>query len=367
MTKKQWKLLNTILIGTSLVLAAVAYHFIYIFYKTNKSNFVNKFNSKQFLVNSDSSHNSVNRKRECPNCVRRFIDGQWVEKGKENPPLAAIIIENHIDSRPPSSLTKAKLVYEAEAEGGITRFLAVYVLDDNFHEVNKIGPIRSARPYFVDWSEELSAVFVHVGGSPDSLAKIIKDNIFDLNEFYKGDFFWREQDRKAPHNVYISGDNLIKYAQIYSFGASNFIPWSFKDNKETKDKTSSRITINYPNPEYIVTWKYNKQFNNYIRYIANRPHLDEGGQQITSNNIIIEFVDYKVVDDKLRLKMNNIGEGEAIICLDGICKEGYWQKNSSTARTHFLDKENKKEIVFNSGISWIEIVRPDYRIDINED
>ncbi len=362
MTKKQWKLFNVILIGISLILSAVVYHFIFIFYKPNKSNFVGSLNN-QFLAKPDLNHDSVNKKRECSNCVRRFIDGQWVEKGKENPPLAAIIIENHVDSRPPASLAKAKLIYEAEAEGGITRFLAVYILDDNFREVNKIGPIRSARSYFVDWAEELSAIFVHVGGSPDSLVKIIKDNVFDLNEFYKGDFFWRERNRKAPHNVYISGDNLIQYAQIHSFDASNFISWSFKDDKTTQEKASSQIIINYPRSEYIVKWKYDKQFNNYIRYIANRPHLDEDGQQITSNNVIIEFVDYQVVDDKLRLKMDNIGEGKAIICLDGVCEDGFWQKNSPTARTRFWNKE-KKEIVFNRGVFWIEIVRPDYKVDI---
>ena len=108
----------------------------------------------------------------------RYLDGVMVEVGEENNYPVAVMIDNLKEARPQSGLSKASVVYEAEAEGRITRYLAIYA---GGKDVGEIGPIRSARSYFVDWAEEFSAAYIHCGGSPDALVKISKDNVFDFN------------------------------------------------------------------------------------------------------------------------------------------------------------------------------------------
>src|SRR3989339_236076 len=124
--------------------------------------------------------------------IRRSLDGVYVSIGEENNYPVAVMIDNHPGARPQSSLARANLVYEAEAEGGITRYLAIYA---DLNDLKEIGPIRSARPYFIDLARETSALYVHVGGSAGALAMLAQNKIPDMNEFYNGKYFWRDTIR----------------------------------------------------------------------------------------------------------------------------------------------------------------------------
>jgi len=130
-------------------------------------------------------------------------------KEKESPfgsrPLA-IMVENSEGARPQSGLDKANIIYEVLAEGGITRFLAIYYDQD----AEEVGPIRSARPYFVSKSLEHQAVYIHVGGSEEAYNFIKEENIDDINEFVDFEPFWRSTDREPPHNLYTSTSKLRK-------------------------------------------------------------------------------------------------------------------------------------------------------------
>lgn len=296
----------------------------------------------------------------CPDCVRRAIDGIYVEKGKENYFPFAVIIENLFEARPQFGLSRANLVYEAEAEGHITRFLAVFADGEN---IEKIGPVRSARPYFVDWARELSALFVHVGGSPEALVKIKQENVFDMNEFYQGGYFWRAQDKKAPHNVYTSSDNLNQYAQKNQSTEGVYFGWPFKDDAKQEERGEVlKISINFDLADFKVYWEYSKEDNNYLRYMDGSLHRDAiDGQPIKAKNIIVQYVKATVIDDVLRLKMEHVGNGKAILCQDGFCQEGGWSKQSRTARTRFY-KTDGEDFEFNAGPTWIEVVRPEIEV-----
>ncbi|MBU4257395.1 DUF3048 domain-containing protein [Patescibacteria group bacterium] len=294
-------------------------------------------------------------------CARRNIDGVYVEPGQENLFPIAAIIENHIDARPPSALSRANLVIEAEAEGGITRFLAVYA---DGSEIKEIGPIRSARPYFVDWARELSALFIHCGGSPEALVKIARENVFDLNEFYNGTYFWRGKSRPAPHNVYTSTENLNGYLENKKAGEGKYLSWQFKDDAALPEgEIGKNVKIKFKTPDYYVDWVYNKESNGYIRYLAGQKHKDADGVEITAKNVIVMYVKAEVIDDESRLKMQHIGSGKAIVCLDGKCEEGSWEKKSGSARIRFYAGDNE-EFKFNAGAAWIEVVRPEREVII---
>jgi len=326
---------------------------VYVFFADKNKNIVDFYASP------------VNHKKteviKCDNCVRRNLDGVYVKSGEENLSPVAVIIENLLEARPQYGLAQANLVYEAEAEGRITRFLAIFDLGNN---LEKIGPIRSARPYFIDWAAEVSALFVHCGGSPQALAKIINESVFDLNEFYNGDYFWRDRKIDPPHNIFISNENIKKYLEKKEKKEILPIPWKYKDDlMAEKRPDAAEIKINFPFADYLVEWKYNRDKNKYTRFMGGAVHKDASGEEIEAKNVIIEFANAEEIDEKLRLRIDNIGQGKAIVCIDGKCEEGEWRKNTSAARTRFY-KIDGEEFEFNAGTAWIEVVRPNYIVEI---
>lgn len=328
------------------------------------------FISKQTKINKSSNLEKTEKEinsEDNVNTKERLIDGVYVKDGDENIFPLAIMIDNHSKARPPSGIDKANLVFEAEVEGGITRYLAIFASRD---EIPEIGPIRSARPYFIDWVHEFSALYAHVGGSPEALVKIKQDNIFDINEFYNEHYFWRSNHFDRPHNVFTSSEKLRKYIrEKKSKDASreekgNFFPWKFKDDK-SKDKlaSSSKISIKFKLDAYAVDWVFDKENNNYIRYQNKKPHYVRSGEIINAKNIVIEYADATVIDDKLRLKMEVGGEGKALICLDGECREARWKKKTKASKTrYYIDGE---EVEFNRGTTWVEVLRPEIKVVIN--
>ena len=290
---------------------------------------------------------------------RRVLDGEKVLSGMENPYPIAVMIDNNPDARPQAGLARANLVIEAEVEGGVTRYLAIF-LSTNLPE--RIGPVRSARPYFVDWAHELSAVYTHCGGSPEALVKVTRENIIDLNEFYKGDYFWRDKIRKAPHNVYTSQQLVNSFLENKNLSEGKFFSWLYKDDAPKEARPADQeVYIGYRIKGSKVTWKYNPESNNYERYLGQNKHQDDSGESIRAKNIIIQTISAQEIDKELRLKMEVVGEGQAVICRDGVCETGKWQKKNPSARTRFY-KADGSEFEFNAGVTWIEVARPEIEV-----
>jgi hypothetical protein len=292
--------------------------------------------------------------------IRRRIDGAFVSEGKENSFPYGVMIENHVDARPPAGLSRANLVYEAEAEGGITRFLAFYASGE---KIGKIGPVRSARPYYLDWAQEYGALYAHCGGSPDALALIIKNKVYDFNEFFRGKYFWRDQSRSAPHNVYTSSDRINEYLDANSSKNGDYEAWSYKDDAvESERGTSSEIIVNFKKPFFTVRWIYDGKTNDYLRMNGGEIHKDEDGSEIRAKNIMIEFVKSYPTDEKGRMETRTTGGGKGIFCFDGKCKDGEWRKPSARGRTVFFDSQNA-EVSLNAGTIWIEAVPIGYKVE----
>ncbi len=301
--------------------------------------------------------NKTIEEKKCVDCKQRMIDGVYVEAGKENIFPVSIIVDNHFRSWPSLGLSKANIVYEVPVEGGITRYLAVLASDESFE---KIGPVRSARPYFIDLVQEFGALFMHCGGSPEALVQISKQKILDVNEFYKSRFFWRERARIAPHNIFTSKEKIDKYLDTIE-GEASFSSWLFKDEEKEKNKDAENIKIGFKKP-YNVLWEYDKENNDYIRHLGEETHLD-GDKKIKAKNLIIHYIDTKVIDSELRLRINLVGKGDALLCIDGKCRKGEWQKLDKETRTrYYIDGE---EVLFNRGNFWIEMINPGVQIKIS--
>ncbi len=284
----------------------------------------------------------------------RGLDGKMVYKKNINLRPVAAVIDNYPDGRPPEGLERASIIYETIIEGEVTRYLAIF----DYNELpNKIGPIRSARPIFIDWAAEWDAVMLHCGGSPEAMAILKKGKVKNINEYsVDGRYFWRDSDRGAPHNLFIS-DKLIEHAfQAKEIEiAADFMPWIFKDNLEVKNRPIDAADIlidNFVNL-YNVRYHYQRAENYYERFLGYEPHLSASGKLLIANNVVVQHVQHKVLDREGRLWIQTTGKGAAEIYQDGQEIRGYWENESG--RTRFYD-EGGNEIKFNRGVVWIEVV-----------
>lgn len=286
---------------------------------------------------------------------RRLLDGVTVDSlEKVNPPVFAVMVENMVDARPLSGISKANLVYEAISEGGITRFLAIYTADNL---VKEIGPVRSARPYYIDWASEYGALYAHSGGSPEALRIVSNYDVLDLNEFSNGQYFWRSKSRYAPHNLYTSTELLNRAFNDKKGKVKEFESWLFKEEAKIDERPREEIeiVINFSRPNYKVEWKYDREKNDYLRYQAEQVQRDSDGLEVRAKNIIVQFVKMWVLDEIGRKRIETIGAGEAIVFRDGKSIKGKWVKIEKGDRTAFYN-ENGEEIKFNPGVTWIEVV-----------
>lgn len=305
-------------------------------------------------------------------------------------PITAMI-ENHADSRPPSGLSRADVVYEIVAEGGITRFLGVFYCGASADEV-QIAPVRSARIYFIDYAAEYgdSPIFMHVGGannfsgSGDTARdvraletletigwRIPKGNDFDTTYDSGFPVFWRNYERldkqvATEHTMMASLDAAYAEAEKRGFGAENedgelwsenFTPWTFTDGKATGSVSNISFKFWDGKPEYDVEWKYDSANNQYLRFNGGKEHKDlETDTQLSAKNVVILFAKERgPVDRNLHMAYTTTGTGEALVFKNGEAIEATWSKKSRTARTKFLD-EKGKEIEFVGGQIWVEVV-----------
>jgi hypothetical protein len=283
------------------------------------------------------------------------LDGTGMEV-TPSPGVIAFMIDNHPDARAQQiGLDNARIVYEAPVEGGITRYMALFSLSD---VVPKVGAVRSARQYFVQWAGEYGALYWHVGGSPEALATLQKPNsdVHDVNEFWNGSFFWRDQNFDAPHNVFTSSSQWQAYAMAQSFTIKTDWPrWQF--NAAPSILISSMATDSLKivfNSDYVVSWKFNATTSLYERYINNKPML-ENGAPITAKTILVQKTNVQTIDNEGRKKIAVDGSGEAVMFSNGLMLKGEWRRSSTEKRTRFYTLANN-EMVYAPGTIWIEVV-----------
>ncbi len=300
------------------------------------------------------------------------INGSIVNKNNKNLWPVAVMIDNHFNAWPNYGLSQADIVYETLVEGNFTRFMALYTPQKNNNEtITKIGPIRSARPYFLKLVKELDALYAHSGGSPQALQEIEELDINNLEEiaWWGPDYFWRVYSRQAPHNLFTSNNKLAQAIIDWELNKNTPIykTWKFNDYLEKNNFPKiNNIKINFSvNDNYDVTYKYNTTTQTYLRWQGKQKHIDAlTNKQIEVNNIIIEFVPKeKILDSEGRIELKLIGSGKALIFRNGKQIEAKWKKLNTSARTMFYDKNNN-EIEFKRGNIWIEIVPNDRKIEM---
>jgi hypothetical protein len=284
------------------------------------------------------------------------LSGIYAQEEKINRRPIAIIFDNQSGARPQAGLIDAEIAYEFLAEGNITRYLGIFLIN----EPEVIGSIRSARPYFIEKALEFDSYFVHVGGSDQAFADIVIKKVADIDATSRGnDVFWRKNHKKIPHNMYSSFDAIRKAAQKSNYRTEpQFDGFKFNSKVEIMDKgqIANEIQIKYSKghePSYI----YDDENKVYSRYYNGAEHQDETTKEtLTATNIIIQEVASKVIDDKLRLDMDTIGQGRGKYITTGKVIDITWKKGSYEGSTIYYD-EAGKELSLNPGKTWVQVVR----------
>jgi len=282
-----------------------------------------------------------------------------LENGDVVRPIA-VIVENQDQARPQAGLDQADVVYEALAEGGITRFLAVYAT----HDPEVVGPVRSARHYFVHWAREFGAPLIHIGASPQAYAALRTGGVTSIEEAPGPGVFWRSRDRPAPHNAYTSIAVTRAKLSGVALKPGSFGGLVFREaGLRLAGAPAPIATVKYGPWRYTVTWSYDADSNDYVRGMDGAPHVDAASRQpIRAANVLLQWTPVRTIDEEGRLDLANVGRGSLLAFLDGVAIEGTWSKTSLAAPTAYRDREGNP-LKLNAGPTWIHILPLDGRVD----
>lgn len=303
------------------------------------------------------------------------VDYDEYDELNDRKPIA-IVVNNHKDARPQSGLSYADSVMEVLAEGGITRYVAVY---HNNYDVSKIGPIRSLRYYMIDFASGYDdAMILHHGwagfdnadfevynAETDARGAVAKFNIKNIQT--EASTYRDAQKAKTSgyvHSLYTDftriNSEISRLSKSYGWKLSseNLQSIEFKDDAiEAERGMFNSVDIKFMSlggSDYQSRFTYDKVTNTYPRFIGGKPDIDQvTNEQISPKNVIIEWHEYADArDGHSRIVIKMIGENNVTILRDGQVIEGKWIKKSRLDRTHYYDLEGR-EIPLNRGQSWI--------------
>ena len=326
---------------------------------------------------------SLPKTEVCPLSGVKYSKQQkaWWDKHR---PLG-VMIENHTEARPQSGLSFADVIYEAVAEGGITRLLVVFHCQD----AGIIGPVRSARTYFVDFISEYSEypLYAHVGGAntdgpADAIGQIGTYGwrfYNDLDQFgvpypiYKQIGSRNGHEVATEHTMYSNTSRLWDYAAkkrdiAYKDKDGNawdesFVPYEYKEDAPASDRPAAQIVnVKYWGgfDDFFVDWTYNKESNAYLRKNGGTSHMDRNtDKQLQVKNVVVLLMQESRANDgyenNLHLIYKDKGTGKAIIFMDGKEIKGTWKKDKRTSRTQLFASSGSK-IELNPGLTWFHIL-----------
>jgi hypothetical protein len=305
--------------------------------------------------------------------VRAPLTGLLVSPAAARRHPIAVMIDDHVGARPQSGFNAASIVWQAPAEGGIPRYMLVF--QDTIPK--SVGPIRSAREYFLEWAAEYRSIYVHAGGSPQAIATLrqygngrLVWNAEGLR--FDGSFLFRVGFRIAPHNLYTDGAHLHALA-AYLHVADGTVKatWSFRPQVAGAERPGrGAITVSYPLYE-TITYRYNPSTNSYVRYIggSKKPQVDAAdGKVVAPKNVVIlrmHFAPIAGPNPKGRLEATDIGSGPAWIATGGVTIQGTWRKAAKGAPT-LLFGPGGGRIVLTAGQTFVNVMPYGYPVTISD-
>ena len=304
-----------------------------------------------------------------PILVPAPLDGQLVSpKAAARHPIA-VMIDDLSPARPQSGFTSASVVWHAPAEGGIPRYMLVF--QENIP--TDVGPVRSARYYYIAWAAELKAVYAHSGGSPQALATLrAKGNgqlVYNADEFRWGGSFHRVgPPRFSPHNLYTTGNRLRGIAKAQGVKDKAFTwPWTFAPDLALAQRpTGGRIQVAYR--ANAIRYDYDRRTNTYLRSVTGeKKQIDAAtGKQVAPKNVVVMLMRFGPLNDgshKFRLEATVVGSWTAWIATNGTTIKGTWKKSSLTSPTRFYDAAGKP-VVLTVGQTFVQVMQTGTKVTV---
>ncbi len=288
------------------------------------------------------------------------LSGLYADEEKVNRRVVGVMFDNHPSARWQAGLKDAEIIYEFQVEAPYTRYLGLYLINDP----ESLGSIRSARPYFVTKILEFDAIYVRAGGSEQAKSDIINNKVADIDSLSSSNkVFWRNNDKKMPHNLYTSMEVIRNTQEERGFRMTGDIP-PFIFNEEDRDLDgflAKDILIDYKGKN-TTSYTYDEENKIYLRQKDGKDHIDEiDKSQLFAKNIIVQEVNTKVIDNVGRLQIDLIGEGKGIYFTNGSGIDIKWVKNDRSGKTTYYT-ESGQELALNPGITWFQMVSP--KVDI---
>lgn len=289
-----------------------------------------------------------------------------IYSGKDRP--IAVMIDNHKSALPHAGLSKAYMVYEIIVEGGESRLMALF----KGQNLDKIGPVRSSRHYFLDYALENDAIYVHYGWSPQAEYDIKHLGVNNINGLTDSPF-WRVKDKSAPHNAVTSTSKLLEFANKKGYRTTSSSESVLKYSKEEVElpettTIAKKVTIPFSTSN-SVKWEYDEESKSYVRYTKGKKEVEwDGGETCKFKNIIVEFVKNSTLNDKEnkgRQTLDNIGTKEGYYITNGKAIKITCSKASRASKTKYLD-EDGKEIEVNDANTFVEICPIDAKVTFSE-
>jgi hypothetical protein len=273
----------------------------------------------------------------------------------------ALMIDDAPAARPQSGFNAASVVWQAPAEGGVPRYMMVF--QDQMP--TDVGPVRSARSYFIAWAAEWNAVYGHVGGSPQAMSTLrAKGNgqlVYNADEFRWGGIYYRRiTARHSPHNVYSDAKSLrIMATRVGAENGSLKAAWRFGPDAPIEARPSGGI-IRVVYPYNSIVYRYDRTTNTYPRGVTGQAEQVDAatGERVAPKNVVIMLMSFSPLNDgskKHRLEAKVVGSGKAWIATNGRTIAGTWKKSSETAPTRFYDSKGKP-VTLTVGQTFIQVM-----------
>ena len=318
-------------------------------------------------LNSGETLKNNNDKKETEQ-VEEQKELQIVDVDSKSRPYAIMINNISVARKLQSGLQDAFIIYELIAEGGITRYMALF-MDQN---TERIGSIRSARHYYLDYALENDAIYVHHGQSPQAKSDFSKLGI-DRIEVAGGKTGWRDKklNVSTEHTLFTNIDMLTSGLGNIRTERNQDLLLNYSveeiDMASIPNATKAdKVSIKYSSST-TSSYEYDSENKVYKRYVNNDEHTDYvTKEQYTFKNIITYQVNNYTLNDgenKGRQELENIGSGTGYYISNGYSITIKWEKESRSSQTKYY-YENGEELIVNDGNTFIQIQPKGQKLEI---
>ncbi|MCL2351197.1 MAG: DUF3048 domain-containing protein, partial [Firmicutes bacterium] len=299
------------------------------------------------------------------------LTGLYIDEADASRRPVVVSIDNMHIARPQSGIGQADILYEVLAEGEITRNVAVFRTD---FDADKIGPVRSARHYFIDIATDYDAIFVHHGGSPQAYDALSAQHIDDIDAMRSGAPFWRDPVRSKSavmyeHSSYTNSANIKAAIEKAGFRDALYedadIGFGFfsQESELSGAESAGKITVPFSGG-YSASFEYDPETRLYSDFCDTGERLDGNtGEQLAFTNILIQQTAITAIagDAAGRRDVKLIGSGKGFLATRGGYAPVTWKRDSRSSSTKWYFA-NGEEMKMNKGKTYICVVSPDTEV-----